>query len=129
PPPAAPPPLRPLARGGPPPAGAVVPATPAAMPATCVPWNDDFGSTASRPAAPDFGPGKTRAAITFGVTHLLLPFGKPAGYEKPAGAKNGFVWSMPSSTTAILSPVPSAPVCCRSTPVPMIDGERSSASV
>ena len=32
---------------------------------------------------------------------------------KPAGSKNGFVWSMPSSTTAILTPVPSAPVVRR----------------
>ena len=55
--------------------------------------------------------------------------GSPAGYEKPAGSKNGFDWSMPSSTTAILMPVPSADVVRRRTSAPMIDGERSSASV
>ena len=54
------------------------------MPATCVPWNDESGSTASRPAAPAFGPGNTRATITFGVVHFVEPRGKPGGYEKPA---------------------------------------------
>ena len=78
---------------------------------------------------PEFGPGKTFATITFGVVYFVSPFGNPAGYEKPAGLKNGFVWSIPSSTTAIFMPVPSAPLVCRSTSAPMIDGERSSASV
>ena len=111
------------------PAGAVVPDTPAAIPATCVPWNDESGSTARRPGSPAFGPGNTFATITFGVVHFVAPLGKPAGYEKPAGLKNGFDWSMPSSTTAILIPVPSAEVVRRRTSAPMIDGERSSASV
>src|SRR5690348_16398064 len=99
------------------------------MPATCVPWNDESGSTARRPGAPAFGPGNTFATITFGVVHCVAPFGKPAGYVNPAGLKNGFDWSMPSSTTAILIPVPSADVVRRRTSAPMIDGERSRASV
>ena len=99
------------------------------MPATCVPWNDEAGSTGSCPGLPAFGPGKTRATITFGVVAEVMPFGNPAGYEKPAGLKNGFVWSIPSSTTAIFMPVPSAPRVWRSTSAPMIEGERSSASV
>jgi len=51
------------------------------------------------------------------------------GYEKPRGSKNGFDWSMPSSTTAIFMPVPSAPRCCCSTSAPITEGEWSSASV
>ena len=98
------------------------------MPATCVPWNDDSGSTGSFPGLPAPGPGNVRATITFGVVEPATPLGKPAGYAKPAGAKNGFVWSTPSSTIAILIPVPSAPVDCRSTSAPTIDGERSVAS-
>ena len=99
------------------------------MPATCVPWNDEFGSSGSLPGAPEFGPGKTFATITFGVTYFASPFGKPAGYEKPAGLKNGFVWSIPSSTTPILIPVPSAPVIWCRTSAPITEGEWSSASV
>ena len=89
------------------PAGAVVPASPAAIPATCVPWNEACAvERRARPGRPEPGPGKTRATITFGVVHFVPPFGKPAGYVKPAGLKNGFVWSMPSSTTPILMPSP-----------------------
>ena len=106
-----------------------MPESPAAIPATCVPWNDEFGSVTSLPGAPEFGPGKTFATITFGVVDAVSPFGKPAGYEKPAGLKNGFVWSRPSSTMAILIPVPFAPSVCWITSAPMIDGERSSAIV
>ena len=40
-------PESPVVRGWSAPAGAVVPALPAAIPATCVPWNDACGSTAS----------------------------------------------------------------------------------
>ena len=61
------------------PAGAVVPALPAAIPATCVPWNDARGSTARRPGSPEPGPGNARATITFGVVHRVPPFGKPGG--------------------------------------------------
>ena len=56
-------------------------ASPAAMPATCVPWNDVCGSSGSCPPVPDPGPGKARATMTFGVVNFVLPFGKPAGYE------------------------------------------------
>ena len=99
------------------------------MPATCVPWNDTAGSTASLPGAPEFGPGNARATITFGEVHLRAPRGKPGGYEKPVGEKNVFVWSIPSSTTAIFTPVPSAPAVLRRTSAPITDGEWSSASV
>ena len=94
-----------------------------------MPWKEEFGSTGRRPGAPEFGPGKVFATITFGVTYFASPFGKPAGYEKPAGLKNGFVWSIPSSTMPILIPVPSAPAVCRSTSAPITEGEWSSASV
>src|SRR5690242_1615519 len=97
------------------------------MPATCVPWKEDAGSTPSRPGRPAFGPGKTRATITFGEVQRREPRGNPGGYAKPAGEKNGFVWSMPSSTTAILIPAPSAPVTRSSTSAPITDGEWSSA--
>jgi len=106
-----------------------VPESPAAIPATCVPWKDEFGSTGSRPALPECGPGKTRATITFGVVADLWPFGNPGGYERPAGLKKGFVWSMPSSTIAIFMPVPSAPRSLRITSAPITPGEVSRASV
>ncbi len=72
-------PESPVVCGWSPPAGAVVPALPAAMPATCVPWNEFCGSTASgvRSSAPV--PTKERATITFGDVHFVPPFGKPAG--------------------------------------------------
>ena len=63
------------------PAGAIVPALPAAMPATCVPWNEMFGTNASRPWRPEFGPGNARATMIFPFTHVRPPRGKPAGYE------------------------------------------------
>ena len=100
------------------------------MPATCVPWNEESRVDGSVPAAPALGPGKTRATITFGVVPLRdRRFGNPAGYGEAAESKNGFVWSMPSSTTPILMPVPSAPVAWRRTSAPITDGERSVASV
>src|SRR5438552_18040830 len=99
------------------------------MPATCVPWNDAAGSTAMRPGVPAFGPGNTRATITFGDVHFFAPRGKPGGYAKPIGEKKAFVWSIPSSTTAILIPAPSAPAVVRSTSAPITDGEWSSARV
>jgi hypothetical protein len=83
------------------PAGAVVPASPAAIPATCVPWKEARGSSARRPGRPACGPGNARATITFGVVHFFPPRGKPAGYWKPAGEKNALFGSTPSSTTPI----------------------------
>ena len=74
------------------------------------------------PAAPSPGPGKARATITFGVVHFLPPFGKPAGYEKPAGLKNGFVSSTPSSTTPILIPWPRPPVVAQNVSARITDG-------
>jgi hypothetical protein len=88
----------------------IVPALPAAIPATWVPWKLARGSSARRPRRPEPGPGNVRATITLGLVHRLAPFGKPAGYCRPAAAKNGFAGSTPSSTTAILTPVPRAPV-------------------
>ena len=72
-------PESPVVSGWSAPAGAVVPELPAAMPATCVPWNEACGSTASlvRSSAP--APTNERATITFGVVHFVPPFGKPAG--------------------------------------------------
>ncbi len=75
-----------------------------------MPWNDWVRTSGSLPSFPDPGPGKDLATITFGVVNFVFPFGKPAGYEKPFGLKNGFVWSIPSSTTPILIPCPKPPV-------------------
>ena len=47
-----------------------------------------------------------RATITLAVVYAVLPFGKPAGIVKPAGAKNGCVWSTPSSMIPIFIPFP-----------------------
>src|SRR5437868_15520126 len=99
------------------------------MPATCVPWKDAAGSTASRPPAPDVGPGKTRATITFGDTHLDRPFGKPAGYENDVASKYGFVGSTQSSTTPIFIPCPFAPVSRWRTSAPITPGLRFVSSV
>ena len=55
------------------PAGAIVPALPAAMPATCVPWNEMFGTNASRPWRPEFGPGNARATMIFAVHPRSAP--------------------------------------------------------
>ena len=74
------------------------------------------------PFGPEPGPGKARATMTFGVVKLVLPFGKPGGYEKPDGLKNWFVWSMPSSTTPILMPAPLAPVAAASWVAPITLG-------
>ena len=59
---------------------------------------------------------------TFGVVKETLPLGNPAGYWNPAELKNGFVWSIPSSTTPILIPAPLAPVAASSCGAPMSDG-------
>jgi hypothetical protein len=50
------------------------------------------------------------------------PFGKPAGYENPAGLKNGFDWSTPSSTTPILIPCPRPPVVAQKVSARITDG-------
>ena len=89
------------------PAGAVVPAIPAAMPATWVPWKEDLRSRARSLFSSCTAPGKERATITFGVVHFVPPFGKPAGYRKPAGLKNRCLASTPSSITPIFTPAPS----------------------
>jgi hypothetical protein len=106
------------------PEDAVVPATPAAIPPTCVPWKEACGSSASRPGRPAPGPGKARATITFSFVQRRPPRGKPAGYEKPTGLKNGFAWSTPSSTTAIFTPAPRAPVAVQNVSAPISDGLR-----
>src|SRR5437773_146148 len=122
-------PLRPETAGWSRPAGAVVPSSPAVIPATCVPWKDAARSTGSFPGLPAPGPGNERATITFGVVYDVSPRGKPAGYGYPAGLKNGLVWSTQSSTTPILIPSPRAPVAACSTSAPMIEGLRSVRSV
>ena len=68
-----------MVSGWSPPLGAVVPALPAAIPATCVPWNEACRSSARRLRSSAPTPTKARATITFGVVHLVPPFGKPAG--------------------------------------------------
>ena len=72
-------PESPLTEGWSRPGGAVVSSSPAAMPATCVPWNDSARSSGSCPAFPEPGPGNDFATITFGVVKLASPRGKPAG--------------------------------------------------
>ena len=52
------------------------------------------------------GAGNERATITFGVVNAAFPFGKPGGYAKPVGSKNGCRWSMPWSMIPILMPLP-----------------------
>ena len=99
-----------------------MPATPAAIPATCVPWNESCRFSARWPCRPEPGPGNARATITFGDVHFLPPLGKPAGYEKPAGLKNGFVSSTPSSTTPILIPWPRPPVVAQNVSARITEG-------
>src|ERR1043166_5333988 len=106
------------------PAGAQVFASPAAIPATCVPWNEALRSSGSFPAAPDPGPGKARATMIFPFVNCVSPSGKPAGGVKPAPLRNGFVLSTPSSTTPIFTPSPLAPVVWWGTSAPMTGGAR-----
>jgi hypothetical protein len=57
-------------------------ALPAAIPATCVPCEENSGSNgfdACRQAGR--GGGNARATITFAVVNDRWPFGKPAGIE------------------------------------------------
>src|SRR3954470_12573996 len=114
-------PERPFTAGGSFAAGAFVPESPAAMPATCVPWYS-AGSSGLRPGLPEPGPGKVRATITFGVVALRSPFGKPAGYEYPVALRKGFVQSTPVSTTPTFTPSPRIPVVLANSVAPMIDG-------
>ena len=68
---------------------ALVPALPAAIPATCVPCPDSSGSKASlaeRVLA--VGGANARATITFAFVYWSWPFGKPPGIVYPPGAKN-----------------------------------------
>src|SRR3954454_17549113 len=81
--------------------------SPAAMPETCVAWSEFTGSNGVRAYLYVFAAGaNARATITFGVVYAVLPFGNPAGYEKPVGVKKACVWSRPSSITPILMPWP-----------------------
>ena len=110
------------------PAGAVVPASPAAMPETCVPCGS-VGSNADRPALSVTRAGKLRATITFGVVFVVSPFGNPGGYEKPFGLRNGLRQSTPVSTTPILTPAPVSPVADSSASAWMTVGPRSIVAV
>ena len=103
------------------PAGTSVFSRPAMTPATKVPWNDCSRSSGALFAP---GPAKPRATMTFGVVDPPGPFGNPAGYERPVGARNGCSWSTPSSTTATLIPSPLAPVRPENCFAPMTDGPR-----
>src|SRR5438067_761435 len=75
-------PLRPETAGWSRPAGAVVPSSPAAIPATCVPWKDAARSTGNFPGLPAPGPGNERATITFGVVYDVSPGGKRSRAER-----------------------------------------------
>ena len=77
------------------------------MPATWVPcseFSESNGFAALRHAGR--AGANARATITFGVVYAVCPFGKPCGKAKPAGLKNGWVWSTPSSRIPILIPLP-----------------------
>src|SRR5437763_437453 len=82
-------------------------ASAAAMPATCVAWNDSVGSNG---LFANFhvgdGGANARCTITFRVANCVCPFGKPGGYWNPLGLKYGFEASIPSSITAIFIPFP-----------------------
>src|SRR5919199_6597640 len=82
-----------------------VPWSPAAIPATCVPCSEYWGSN-GRSAYFHFGVGggNARATITFAVVNDVFPFGYPAGIVNPAAERNGWVWSTPSSTIPIFMP-------------------------
>src|SRR3954447_17734004 len=89
------------------PRGVRVPWSPAAMPATCVAWNEFLASNGLAASAYlGDGGGNARATITFAVVHAVFPLGKPGGIVNPLGLKNGCVWSRPSSMIAILIPLP-----------------------
>ena len=100
-----------------------MPAFPAAIPATCVPWSEFGPSNASRAACVfAVGGAKARATMTFAFVKRRCPFGKPAGIVYPAGLKNGCDWSTPLSMKPIFTPWPAverpapqstfAPICC-----------------
>ena len=56
------------------------PWSPAAIPPTCVPWNEFCGSTGAEAYLYDGdGGGKLRCTITFGVADCVRPFGNPGG--------------------------------------------------
>ena len=86
--------------------------SPAAMPATFVACSEFFGSNG---VFAYFHTGvagaNARATITLGVVYAVFPFGKPAGYVKPAGSKKVWVWSRPSSMIPIFIPLPGRREC------------------
>ena len=59
---------------------ASVPWSPAAIPPTCVPWNDSSGSNGTFAYLQVGAAGaNVRCTITFGVVNCVWPFGKPGG--------------------------------------------------
>ena len=101
-----------------------MPSSPAAIPATCVPW----GSVASKALLlflSRTGPGKTRATITLLVVSFASPRGKPAGAVKPLGSRNGLDGSTPVSTTPIFIPCPLSLAAACSSVAWITDGPRS----
>src|SRR5689334_6120958 len=107
-----------------------VPWSPAAIPATCVAWNDCVGSNGSF-AYFHTGDGGANArwTITFGVARLVLPFGKPGGYVSPVALKYGCDASTPSSMIPILIPCPAvARPGPQSLSAPISSGERTTFS-
>src|SRR6478672_9093166 len=99
------------------------PCTPAAIPATCVAWNELDGSNGLA-AYFHVGDGgvNVRCTITFGVASCVCPFGNPGGYWKALELKYGCSAWTPSSMIPIFIPLPavsklgphslSAPTCC-----------------
>src|SRR6185312_4513019 len=88
--------------------------SPAAMPPTCVAWNDSAESNGSlAPGWTGDAGANVRCTITLGVANRVWPFGKPGGYERPVASKNLCEASRPSSMIPILIPLPAV-----SRPVP-----------
>ena len=94
------------------------------MPDTCVPCGSVL-SNALLLALSRTGPGNDFATITFGVVSFVSPFGKPGGYENPAGFRNGLVESTPVSTTPIFMPSPFCPVAASRSVAWITEGPRS----
>src|SRR5262249_50575659 len=101
--------------------------SPAAMPATCVAWNDCVGSNGVVAYLYVGEGGATaRCTITFGVARPERPFGNPPGYVKPAGLKTGGEAPPPASMIPILTPLPAvASAGPQSLSAPISSGERT----
>src|SRR5262249_36331850 len=79
--------------------GLLVLKSPAAMPATLVPWPNSS-------AGDDSESENALATITFLLVNDGSPRGNPAGAAKPVSENKGLVMSIPESMMAILTPLP-----------------------